>query len=403
MVKSERRGLLVGKALYFFIFAALGILVPFLNVYYKGIGLSGTQIGVLATLGALVAIFSGPLWGLLCDRLGAARLLMSISVLGAILAVLGLSQQTQFLPILLFTALFNLFGAAIMPLLDSYNLALLGSKQAWYGRQRIWGTFGFLVSSALAGSVLERVGLQGVFWGYALMLGFYLIAVLALPPMPARLGRTTFKGFTQMIRQPAWILLGVCVILIMIANTAMLSFLGVTMKEMGASDVLIGRAWSIGALAEIPVMFYSTWLVLRLGARRLITLGFFFYGLRLLLYAIMPNPAWVVGINFLHGVSFGFYWIGGVSYVNEISPERLKATGQSMLATFFNIASLIGNPLNGWLYDTFGPGRMYSIAASLAWLATGLFAIGGRLLGRRQVESFSEDQTSTVSYRPEVR
>jgi MFS family permease len=372
---TKSRGLFIGKALYFCIYAAIGILVPFLNIYYKDIGLSGTQIGLVNTMGPLIAIFSGLLWGLLCDRLGRIRTLLGTAAIGAILSILGLSTMRAFLGIVATTAVFNLFGSAIIPLVDSYNLALLGESRDRYGHQRIWGTIGFLVSSMFAGFVLERVGLHGVFGGYILCVGLFFIALLALPPLPARMGRAVFSGFAQMIRQPVWIILAIAIILLMIANSSWLNFIGITMNRMGARDGLIGQAWSMGALSEIPVMFFGTRILQKLGAKRMMILGFVFYGVRLVLYAIMLRPEWVLGINLLHGFSFGFYWIGVVNYVSQITPEHLRATGQSMLATFFNMASVIGGSFIGVAFDTLGSSRMYILAAGIAWTAVLLFVI----------------------------
>jgi len=369
------RGLLVGKALYFLIFAALGIFVPFLNVYYKSIGLNGVQIGLINTLSPLIAIFASPMWGLMVDRLGQVRPVIAAAVLGLVLSTLGLSTVTAFGLIIVLSAVLNLFASGVMPMLDSYTLSQLGTRRERYGSQRIWGTIGFLISSALSGNLVAWMGLKGVFWSYAVLMGLFLLTVFLLPAAKAQMGRTVFSGFARMIRQPVWIVLAITLILVMMANSSWLNFLGITIKEMGGSDALIGRAWSLGALSEIPVMWFSTRLLARFGARKLMSLGFIFYGVRLVLYAVMPQPEWALGINLLHGLSFGLYWIGGVNYVSEITPPALSATGQSMLATFFNIASVLGGPVIGWVLDTYGPARMFSLAAATCLIAVTIFTL----------------------------
>jgi PPP family 3-phenylpropionic acid transporter len=388
---SNTRALHIGKALYFFMFAAMGIFVPFLNVYFKGIGFSGKQIGLIGTLGALIAIFAGPMWGLLCDRLGRLRLLLVIVTLGAVVSVLGLGRATSYFTILGLIAFFNLFASAIMPLVDSYNLSLLGEHRERYGEQRLWGTFGFMASTILAGSVFERTGLHGVFVSYAFCLGLLLITLVWLPPVTTRIGRTVFKGFTQMLRQPVWIILSAAVILVMIANNSWVNFLGITIKEMGANDSLVGRMWSVGAISEIPVMLFGSRLLRRWGAKRMMATGFFFYGVRLILYALMPIPEWVLGINLMQGLSFGFYWVGGVNYVSQITPEHLRATGQSMLASFYNIAGVTAGPVIGLTFDTLGSSRMYLLAAVTAWSGLSILIFGTLRLRRNTAMQASVD------------
>lgn len=388
---SNPRAILIGKALYFFLFAAVGIFVPFLNVYYNEIGLNGKQIGLINTLGPLIAIFSGPMWGLLCDRLGRLRLLLVVVIIGAIISVLFLGQITDYLAILGLIAIFNLFGSAILPLIDSYNLSLLGEHREFYSQQRIWGSFGFLASSIFAGSLFERIGLHGVFIGYAACLGLLLITLVWLPPVAMQVGRTVFKGFTQMLRQPVWIILSAAVILVMIANNSWVNFLGITVKKMGGDDALVGRMWSVGALSEIPVMLFGARLIQRWGAKRMIATGFFFYGVRLILYSLMPRPEWVLGINLMQGLSFGFYWVGGVNYVSQITPAHLRATGQSLLATFYNIAAVIAGPVIGSIFDNFGSSRMYQMAAITAWCGVLVFIVGTlRIRKKEAIQSWEK-------------
>jgi PPP family 3-phenylpropionic acid transporter len=382
---ANTRALHIGKVLYFFMFAGMGIFFPFLNVYYKSIGLSGTQIGLIITLGPLIAIFAGPIWGLLADRLGRLRLILVIIVLGSITFALGLGRMTSFVSILVLVAVFNLFSCAVQPMVDSYNLSLLGEHRERYSEQRLWGTFGFIVTSLMAGSLLERVGLGYVFTGYAVCLGLLLLTLIWLPPTTTHMGRTVFKGFTQMLRQPVWIILAAAVVLVMIANNCWLNFLGITVKEMGAKDSLVGWMWAVGAISEIPVMVYGTRLLRKWGAKRLIALGFFFYGARLILYAVMPRPEWVLGINWLQGLSFGFYWVGAVNYVSQITPDHLRATGMSMLTSFFSLASVTAGPLIGLAYDNLGSSRLYLLGAFTAWAGLLIFITGTLRLRRTAV------------------
>ncbi len=384
MLSIQRRALLIGKILYFLQFGALGIFIPFVNVYYRNIGLSGTQIGLLITVGSLIGIFATPMWGLLCDRFGRIQTILAIATVGSVIFILAISFTQAFLGILLLSVLFNFFASAVNPLIDNYTLTLLKTEIHRYGSQRVWGTAGFLASTLIAGPFLDRVGLRGLFWGYAFLIGLMIPTLIFMPSTPARLGQAVMRGFGKMIRQPAWIIMGICIILVMISNISWLNFLSVAMKSIGASDTLVGRAWSVGTITEIIVMLFGPRLVRKFGARRLVVIGFAFYGLRLVLYSIMPRPEWVLGINLLHGFSFGFYWIGAVNYVSELAPDDLRATSQGMLSTFFNVASVSGGPLIGFLFDSVGPFLMFRVAAAFSLTAVLLFTLGNLWIARRR-------------------
>jgi len=120
-----------------------------------------------------------------------------------------------------------------------------------------------------------------------------------------------------------------------------------------------------------------------MGAKKIMAAGFFFYGVRLILYAAMPVPEWVLGINWIQGLSFGFYWVGGVNYVSEITPEHLRATGMSMLVSLFNIASVTAGPLSGLAFDNLGSPRLFLLAAVTAWTGFSIFILGTLYLRRK--------------------
>src|SRR3989304_5693263 len=68
-------------AVYFFYYMALGAFLPFINLYYRGLGLTGVQIGVLAALPALAASPAALAWGVLADVLHVHRGLFRAALL----------------------------------------------------------------------------------------------------------------------------------------------------------------------------------------------------------------------------------------------------------------------------------------------------------------------------------
>ena len=117
----------------------------------------------------------------------------------------------------------------------------------------------------------------------------------------------------------------------------------------------------------------------------MIAIGMFAYMLRMFLYAIMPTPAWAPFINLLNSVTFGFFWIGSVAYVNALAPDEIKATSQGLLLAVLNLASLISTTFCGWLYDFAGPANLFLILALSALVAGSIFVLG--TLNNRRRES----------------
>ena len=58
---------------YFLYFGAMGVFLPYFNLYCLHIGFSGFQIGSLNAVRAIVLILFSILWGILADRRGLRR------------------------------------------------------------------------------------------------------------------------------------------------------------------------------------------------------------------------------------------------------------------------------------------------------------------------------------------
>lgn len=365
------------KALHASVWGAAGFLYPFLNVYYREIGLSGTQIGLIGMLAALSAAFATIFWGLINDRLGKTRLLYTIACAGSVALVLFLAQARAYFLIVLIAVCFNLFHRPTFTMVDITTLKMLGDYKENYGVYRLWGTLGFILTSAASGFVLEQTGLRGMFIIFPLaMVGFWLITQ-RLPNEPAPPTTSNFgKGILEMMTKPAFVLFTASVLVLWTGAMAGLNFVSVVAKDMGATERLVGLISTVAAIAEVPLLQYSNRVLRKFGTVRLLIFSIIAYSLRLFLYAFMPSASWVLWLSLLQGISYGPFLIGSVAYIYEMAPDHLKSTSQGILGTITSLGSLSASLLGGWLYDHVSRFQMYTILGSISLAALFLF-LGG--------------------------
>ena len=165
------RQLLAPKAIYFLLYAASASLFPFLVLYYSGVGLSASQIGVLLAIGPLITLIAAPVWGGIADYTRRHKLVILVAVAGAMSMAAVISQTDTFWVLVPFVLVYAWFSAPIFPLVDSAVLALLGSRHEEYGKQRMWGAVGWGLSGLLAGIIMDIYGLAYSFIGYILFMG----------------------------------------------------------------------------------------------------------------------------------------------------------------------------------------------------------------------------------------
>src|SRR5215213_1872088 len=77
-------------------FAAIGVFGPFATLYYRDLGFSGLEVGILAALPAVALTVAGPFWGAAADALSAHRLVLWLALLLAALFALVPSRPSTF-------------------------------------------------------------------------------------------------------------------------------------------------------------------------------------------------------------------------------------------------------------------------------------------------------------------
>ncbi|XP_024244865.1 major facilitator superfamily domain-containing protein 6-B isoform X1 [Oncorhynchus tshawytscha] len=72
--------LLISKVFYFFFYAAYGSLHPLLSVYYKQLGMTPSQSGLLVGIRYFIEFCSAPFWGVVADRFKKGKVVLLFSV-----------------------------------------------------------------------------------------------------------------------------------------------------------------------------------------------------------------------------------------------------------------------------------------------------------------------------------
>jgi PPP family 3-phenylpropionic acid transporter len=362
--------------IYMFFFGGVGFYMTFINVYYHDAGLSGTQIGLIAMASGLAGFGGGSLSGYLSDRTGQARIVLAVSAVGCAVVAMLTATVHAFAGFLVLACFFAIFNTAMFTLTDSVTLAVLAERSAEYGRYRLGGSIGFILTSASSGFIFERTGLIWMFPAFAIMMLIFTVLAIQLPRLPVRESVKSAQAIGVMMRNPTWMIFAGSVFLIWLASSGVFSFIAVTMKSLGASDPLIGLSSAASAMAEAPFMVMSGWFVRRLGPSRMIWVSYFAYTVRIFLYSLIRVPGWVIPLNIVNGPSYVFFWTGSIHYAAKMAPESLKATAQGLIVSATNLSSVVGVLLSGWLFDQLGPTGIYRILSLFCLAAFVLFGLG---------------------------
>ena len=368
--------------LFFFQFAAIGVYFTFLNVYYKGVGLSGTHIGLISMVSGVAGMAGSFLWGYLSDRTGKPSLLIAVGTAGALLFA-------QLIPLVnmagwanplwwytLFGCLGSLMNAASGTLVDSTCLVMLGEHSRDYGRYRLWGSIGYIIAVLCAGFMFDHVSLVWMFPAYAGLMLVFALAALRLPQRAARLTEAGWGQIGQMVRKPVWLVLMGTVFLFWVSYYASIMFIGVILKSMGANAQLISYVVVIGAVVEIPCMALSGRLIQRFGAARLLWFALALQVIRFFLLSRLTDPVWAIAINLINGPGFVFAWNSILNLISRLAPPSLMATAQGFFAAATGLAGIVSSFISGVLFDQLGSSGLFFVLSVICLASFILFGMG---------------------------
>jgi MFS transporter, PPP family, 3-phenylpropionic acid transporter len=361
--------------LYFLYYAAAATLLPFLTIYYQDLGLTGTQIGFLASMPPLLSLVSAPVWGVVSDTLQQRKLSLLIAIGGAILLALALSVVRGFAWIIPTVMLFSFFFSPIMPLVDTTTISLLGGQKERYGRLRLWGAVGWGMAAPIVGWLIETGSATWSFWAYAALMTLGFLIALNVPEM-GRIEPTSQTDLRISLANPRWFLFLIIAFSGGMSLSMISNFLFLFLRQLGADEFSLGLTLTVATLSELPVLFFSNRLFGRWSEGQLMGAALLFFAIRALAYSLIAIPWLALPIQLLHGPTFSLMWIAGVSYADRIAPTGLEATAQGLFSgVMLGIGSAAGAFLGGVLYEHVGLVMMFRVAALISLAAMGFMRL----------------------------
>lgn len=386
---------------------ACGSCAPFLSAYYKRIGLSFTQIGVLLAIGPIFAIFIQPLWAMLSDRTGKRKLLLILLALCTAGAYLLYYLGTSFAVCLLAVLVVSLFSLALLPLCDALVIDRANAYGFPFARIRIGGTLGYAVMVFGAGMFLEKFdGAQFAVASVAYLL--FAGAVMLLPQgrvreeaapawkeaAPARKKAVPAKRKAVPARESIFdtseILFVLALALIESLGLGFCgSFTGSYAVELGFGSSLIGVLSCISALSEVPILLFAGKLMDRFGEIPLLIFSGIMMSLRLCLTGMGLVPA-MISAQLLQSVTYMTTYICCTQYISKHVRAGKMSQGQSALAIVQSgLAAVASNLFGGMLVDAVGTRQaFFAVAAGVLVVA---LLVGGAYFLRKGTHTSCAD------------
>ncbi|MEC7987072.1 MAG: MFS transporter, partial [Myxococcota bacterium] len=323
---------------YFFFLGIMASMGPYLTKELQEKGVE--PLGLILSLPALVGLFCTPIWGALADWLRRGKILLLLAIGFIFLGVGGLALA----PIsgaIWFMFLYALGRGPVSPFLDS--IAMSQAKEN-YGRLRLWGSIGFMVSIALC-SLLER------FFDFS---SLYVAFVLCIPMLLVsyRLSDASNgtsldikRAFKQLIGNTELFLVLLAGAVHFAAHASNGAYLAIYIDFLHEDTLWTGISIATGIVVEIIVLAYAATIYRRFLVTHLFLIASVIAIVRWIAMFFAESGLFVLLCQASHGLTFGLFWLAIVSWIDQLSPPGLKKTGQSLMS-----ASVGGIGVGGGVY-----------------------------------------------------
>ena len=362
-------------ALSFCYFAAIGLFNPYAPLWFQSLGYSTVLIGALSALQSWTRVFAPYAWSWFGDHSGRRVELIRLSALGTVCASAALAGVEQALPVALVTAALFLANSGVMPLYEAVLSHLLRTDQGIdtqrYGRVRVWGSVGFIVSVTAFGALLEGFGIQVFPVFVAAMNGLMLLAAWCLPATrESAVHDEPAPPVLQVLRQPevAWFFGSI--FFTVLAHTSLYAFFSLYLVSLGYGKTAVGALWAVSVAVEIVFFWFQGRWFGRLTAYRWLQVVALVTASRFV--ATAWGGAWLAVLvlaQLSHAVTFATHHAACIALVQRHFPDRLRGRGQALYTTLgYGLPGVVGGLGGGWVIAHLGFAAVFW-AAALAGLA----------------------------------
>lgn len=339
---------------YFFLFAAVAVLFPLFPLLLQEKGLSLSRIGFVMGTYDMVSILGLMILGHFFDKIRSPRRTVILICLASCLLLFAIGRAERGAGLFLLTLGLGFVVKSPTALVDALYGQTMRRPEESYGRARHAGSLGFFLSAGLIQLTgLVRGDRPGtVFAGYALCLAAAVFLIAQLPTKQLhRHPEETHSPFRETLRnfpRLYWIGLGVA-FLNSLGLAGHYTFFSLLLKNRFLRSDVSGF-WAIGPLFELPLFFFSGWLLQRLSLRSLWLICLAAGVVRMQVYSLATTLLPLYLVQVLHSFSFGLNHLCMMTLITRYTRASSRGLAMSLYTAMgMGLALFTGGMLGGVL------------------------------------------------------
>lgn len=340
---------------FFFVFAFIGVIIPYLAPYLASVGYNSTEIGIVLSLVGFARIVAPIFWDRVTRNFNSPREIALCVCVGSLvfLMILPFLQEKPSFYIIFF--IFNFFWAGILPQIEVLAIKFSSERGVDYSKIRLWGSVGYIVLTTLSAWLISRY--QGETFFYILIL---LDSLLVMSIFALNTGRRTIHHPIAIknnnLFQGVEIHVGVFLLLTFLVQAShgpFYAFFVLYIKTLGWDTAWAGIMLSTGVLAEIAIFQIMGRFIGRYSLKWLLAVSLLLTGLRWVLFAGFADFALLLWVGvLLHGISFAAIHSLSMRWMSHYLPEHSQGKMQALYSGLgFGGGGALGAAVAGFLWN----------------------------------------------------
>ena len=237
------------------------------------------------------------------------------------------------------------------------------------------------MATLAVGFLLDAEGARSLFWVYIPFLIGTVVVTATIPRRGTSHSVSLMRGTGEFLATPGVALFLVGFTVVWASLAAVNAFYSIQIVALGGSTGLVGIAWAIGAIIEVPIMYAFPRIGRRFGTERLVVIGSLAFALRALLASLIVDPVALVLVAPLEGIGFACVFVGGVTVVGGAGAGRAPGHRAGPVRRRRGLATIVGSVRRRGDRGALGIPGLFLSARVVSLVGTAIVAVA--LLGPR--------------------
>ncbi|MBS3990473.1 MAG: MFS transporter [Erysipelothrix sp.] len=345
-------------SIYFFVFGSFAFIFTQLIPFLTYLGYSTFERGLLLSSISLLTLVIQIMYGFFSDKYNTIKPIFNYSYLALGILSFFLYQTTQFnfYFVLLLVSLVGSLFRTLAGFLETWTLLSNESVKLKFGAIRAFGSIGWAIAAPLTSIIVIEYGYPMLSF---VIMGMILISLLMTSfqadVTSIETASIKFADISDLLRTPDYVKLIVIFTIINIGfNTDNFTVID-KMIYLNASTNQIALKWSIQAIIEMPALFLSGWILMKLDILKALRISIIFFIIRIGLNGLAINPTQILYISLFQGVTFPLAFLAQKFMIEKVTPVRLRSSAQMIGLAIYGAFPAFFTPLvSGLLVSLFG-------------------------------------------------